>query len=509
VELRPNPSLAVAPLSFSVDTRPPAAPSQPVLSSYSDSGIVGDGITTYRNVNFTGTSEPGVSIQLYAGFAGVGGALADATGHWSSTTTALADGTYTITAAAFDSAGNKSPLSMSTSLTIGTAQPVAATAPGAPTLNSATAGSGQVVLAWSAPSSNGGSAITGYTATASPGGATCTAGGTGTGCTVTGLTNGITYSFTVRATNGVGTGAASTALSATPAAAATAPGAPTLNSATAGNGQVALGWSAPASNGGSAITGYRVYRSTSSGTETLLTTLGAVTSWINTGLANGTTYYYKVSAVNGIGAGGQSGERSATPAASVTVPSAPTLTSAIALNGQVALFWTPPSSTGGSPITGYKVYRSTSSGTETLFTTLGAVTSWINTGLANGTTYYYKVSAVNGIGEGGQSGERFATPAASVMVPGAPTNLVATANSKHGITLTWLAPSSTGGSAITSYRIYRGTASGGETLLATVGTATTYADSGMPRRIPYYYKVAAVNAVGVGAMSPEASASAR
>ena len=70
--------------------------------------------------------------------------------------------------------------------------------------------------------------------------------------------------------NSVGEGARSNERSATPAAPATAPGAPTLNSATAGNGSVALAWSAPASDGGSAITGYKVYRGTSSGGETLL-----------------------------------------------------------------------------------------------------------------------------------------------------------------------------------------------------------------------------------------------
>src|SRR5262249_14093942 len=119
-----------------------------------------------------------------------------------------------------------------------------ATVPGAPTLNSASPGNTQVTLAWSAPASNGGSAITSYTPTASPGGAGCSS--SGLSCTVSGLTNGTSYSFTVTATNGVGTGAASNAISATPA---TLPGAPTLNSATAGNGSVALAWSAPSSNG--------------------------------------------------------------------------------------------------------------------------------------------------------------------------------------------------------------------------------------------------------------------
>src|SRR6185295_18385956 len=121
------------------------------------------------------------------------------------------------------------------------------TVPGAPTLNTATPGDTQVALSWTAPSSSGGSAITGYTATASPGGATCATGGATT-CAVTGLTNGVSYSITVTATNLAGTGPASNALSATPG---TTPGAPTLNTATAGNGQVTLGWSAPSSDGGS------------------------------------------------------------------------------------------------------------------------------------------------------------------------------------------------------------------------------------------------------------------
>jgi PKD repeat protein len=103
--------------------------------------------------------------------------------------------------------------------------------------------------------------------------------------------------------------------------AGTVPGAPAALTATPGNGQVSLAWSAPASNGGVNITSYRVYRGTSSGGETLLTTggcgnLGAVLSCTDTGLANGQAYFYKVSAGNAIGEGAQGTEASATPAGS-------------------------------------------------------------------------------------------------------------------------------------------------------------------------------------------------
>src|SRR5207247_1194040 len=93
----------------------------------------------------------------------------------------------------------------------------------------------------------------------------------------------------------------------------TRPSAPQNLQATAGNGKVSLSWSAPSSNGGSAITGYKVYRSTSSGTETGYVSLGNVTSYTNTGLTGGTTYFYKIRAVNSVGLSPLSNEATATP----------------------------------------------------------------------------------------------------------------------------------------------------------------------------------------------------
>ena len=383
-----------------------------------------------------------------------------------------------------------------------------ATAPGAPTGLGATAGNGSAQLAWTAPASNGGSPITGYRiyrGTSSGGETFLTAVGVQTNFGDTGLTNGTTYFYLVRAVNAIGEGPPSNEAQATPTAPATAPGAPTGLGATAGNGSAQLAWTAPASNGGSPITGYRIYRGTSSGGETFLTAVGVQTNFGDTGLTNGTTYFYLVRAVNAIGEGPPSNEAQATPTAPATAPGAPTGLGATAGNGSAQLAWTAPASNGGSPITGYRIYRGTSSGGETFLTAVGVQTNFGDTGLTNGTTYFYLVRAVNAVGEGPPSNEAQATPTAPATAPGAPTGLGATAGNGSA-QLAWTAPASNGGSPITGYRIYRGTSSGGETFLTAVGVQTNFGDTGLTNGTTYFYLVRAVTAIGEGPPSNEAQA---
>src|SRR5256886_12831287 len=191
-----------------------------------------------------------------------------------------------------------------------------------------------------------------------------------------------------------------------------------------------------------------------------------------------------------------------------TPPSAPQNLAATGGNAQVTLTWKAPASDGGSPVTNYKIYRGVAPMTETLLTTVGNVLTYTDSGVTNGVTYYYQVSAVNGPGEGAKSNEASATPNQTPpppTPPSAPTNLAATGGNAQ-VGLTWQAPGSNGGSPITSYKIYRGTSSHGGTLVATIGIVLTYTDTAGTNGVTYYYQGSAMKAAGEGPRANEASA---
>ncbi len=180
------------------------------------------------------------------------------------------------------------------------------------------------------------------------------------------------------------------------------PAAPTGLTAAAGNAQVALSWTAS-----SGATSYNVKRATTSGGPYTTVAAGVTaTSYTNTGLTNGTTYYYVVSAVNSAGESANSAQAAATPLATISVPAAPAGLTATAGNAKVELSWT-----ASSGATSYNVKRATTSGGPYTIVAAGVTaTSYTNTGLANGTTYYYVVSAVNSAGESANSAQVAATP---------------------------------------------------------------------------------------------------
>ena len=280
------------------------------------------------------------------------------------------------------------------------------------------------------------------------------------------------------------------------------PTAPIALAASAGDAQINLTWSAPASDGGSPITNYRVFRGTTPGGEVFLVQIGNLTAYLDLGLANGQAYYYVVTAVNWAGEGPASNEATATPAGA---PGAPTGLTATPGDAQVTLTWTSPASDGGSPITNYRIHRGLSPGGEVFLVQIGNLTAYLDPGLTNGVTYYYTVSAVNAIGEGPQSNEANATPSAAPSVPSAPQALGAVAGNAQ-VDLTWSASASDGGSPITNYRIHRGLSPGGEAFLVQVGNVLAFTDMGLTNGVTYYYTVSAVNAIGEGPASNEASA---
>ena len=169
----------------------------------------------------------------------------------------------------------------------------------------------------------------------------------------------------------------------------------------------------------------------------------------------------------------------------------------------INLTWSAPSD-GGATINDYRIYRGLTSGSEIYYDNVGsASTNYTDSGLSiPNQRYYYKVSAVNSIGEGGLSNEANAIPK---TVPAKTTGLSATPGSGN-VSLSWSAPYN-GGYSLTQYRIYRGTSSGGETHLTYVSAPTTnYTDNSVTPGNTYYYQVSALNTLGEGERSDEASA---
>jgi len=214
--------------------------------------------------------------------------------------------------------------------------------------------------------------------------------------TDTSPTDGSTYSYYVTATSAGGTSGNSTAAVAVPlpSAPASAPGALTANFTDSDT--VVLNWS-PVSG----AVGYIIRRATSPGGPFTFLMSVTETTYTDNGLDISTTYYYQVSAVNAAAVSANSSQSVTAP------PYAPASLSAIPGNSQVTLNWTPVA----NAAKGYYLYRGTSSGNENV-TVLSAYagTSYTNTGLANGTTYYYFVAASNSVGLGPDSPEASATP---------------------------------------------------------------------------------------------------
>lgn len=284
---------------------------------------------------------------------------------------------------------------------------VTATAPLAPSGLVASASQNQITLNWT-----GSAGATGYnvyrgTAGGAESATPVAANVQGTSFVDPGLASGTRYYYVVTAVDAGGESARSG--EATARIAETIPPAPTGLTAGANQNQITLSWSAAAG-----VTSYRVYRGATPGGEdaTPIATGVNGTNYTDDGLPAGATFFYTVSAVNGAGEGLKSAETSAL--VPYDAPDAPLGVSAIASGTTMNLTWLP-----SAHATSYTIYRGLSPNHEFPYPYLTGVTgtSYLDTGLTPGVTYFYVVSAVNSSGEG-PVGNEVSDTATADITPG-------------------------------------------------------------------------------------------
>jgi fibronectin type 3 domain-containing protein len=253
--------------------------------------------------------------------------------------------------------------------------------------------------------------------------------------------------------------------------------------------QAALSWTEVGD-----ATGYNIYRGTNSGGESLLQHNVPAPTFEDSGLLDGATYYYKVTAINRNGESARSDEVSVT-----TKAPTPMNLHATAADSRVNLNWS-----ASATATSYRLYRDTLGGIG------GATNFWVrgssftDTGLVNGTSYFYELGAINVDGENYHSvSTASAIPAAasSTEAPTGPPATFTACAGNYDIFLRWLPVSNA-----STYNLYRGTSSHTETLWQTGVVTTTLADRGVTNGIDYFYQVRAVNGAQSGPLSGEISA---
>ena len=243
--------------------------------------------------------------------------------------------------------------------------------PGPPTSVATTSSNAEATVTWSAPTANGGTAVTGYsvawTSNVSQGmtSGSANVAASATSYRLTGLLNGATYTFTVAATNAAGTGTASASVAAMPYTRAGAPA--NLTAAALPGGQVHLNWAPPGDSGGATVTGYRIERRADGGEWAVLVsdTATTLTSYLAIGLDSAVSYEFQVSAWNAAGMGAMS---AASPAVQPMAP--PTTTTMAPTTTTVA-----PTTTTVAPTTTTVAPTTTPTTTTTTTTTVAPTTT--------------------------------------------------------------------------------------------------------------------------------------
>ena len=375
--------------------------------------------------------------------------------------------------------------------------------PLAPESLTATAGDAEVILAWSAPAVDAAAPVDGYeyryaAGDTVPQDTPWQDAGTALTVTVGELENNRGYAFEVRAVNGAGPGPAAS-ITATPLG---VPLAPESLTATAGDAEVILAWSAPTDDAGTSIDGYE-YRYAAGDTvpqDTPWQSAGLDLERTIADLANGQLYAFEVRAVNSVGSGAPASAL-ATP---LGVPLAPESLTATAGDAQAVLAWSAPAHDATAPIDGYE-YRYAAGDTvpeDTPWQSAGLDLERTIADLANGQLYAFEVRAVNSVGSGAPA-SALATP---LGVPLAPESLTATAGDAQAV-LAWSAPAHEGGSPVIGYeyRYAAGETVSEDTPWQDAGAALTVTVEELENEVRYVFEIRAVNRAGPG---PAASTSA-
>jgi hypothetical protein len=255
--------------------------------------------------------------------------------------------------------------------------------------------------------------------------------------------------------------------------------------------EIILNYQAPSSDGGSAITNYKIYLG-----GTLIDTIGNVLTYtdIISGSEIGSGLTYSVIAVNAIGDSPASSNSFIT---SWDVPDAPTGFQAVT-GSPITLSWVTPNS--DDTITNYKIYRD-----GTLIDTIGAVNSYSDSTTVSGNSYSYTVSAVSAVGESSQSSASSVISGVSWNPPGSISAIIPDANnSPFGIDVTWSASTQGSGTGVlTGYELWR--TNGATTVLVTTGNILTYSDTVTLANTNYHYFVKSTSTHGTSGNSPNSN----
>jgi fibronectin type 3 domain-containing protein len=255
-----------------------------------------------------------------------------------------------------------------------------------------------------------------------------------------------------------------------------------------------ISWFSPLDDGYSNIRNYKIFYTTSSHNSSYIQLATTTSNYYNHNNLNpGTTYCYKVKAINKIGESNFS-----TPFCLkyITYPSQPQNFQIVSGDERLTLLWKEPINTGGSLIEKYNIYYSEDGINYSHLTEIPHfynlnTQAYTHLDLKNGKTYYYKISAVSQLGEGGLTSALSSTPQ---NYPLPPSNLIVLTTAS-GLELNWQPPLFGQGSEVLYYNIYRSTNTLNFNFIAST-TETNYFDNNVSTNTTYYYYITAINSIG-------------